>query len=90
MDRGTPKVDKPLRKRKRSIRNEAEKRAVGVMPGMGDPPRGGVGGNRAKEGGKRDLVKILFCKRKKEGIGGTTNRKDGSLKWKGEGKGDDE
>ena len=65
MNRGTPKVDKPLRKRKRSIRNEAEKRAVGVMPGMGDPPRGGVGGNRPKEGGKRDLVKILFCKRKR-------------------------
>ena len=65
MDRGTPKVDKPLRETEGPIRNEAEERAVGVMPGMGEPPRGGVGGERPKECGKRDLVQVLFCKRKR-------------------------
>ena len=65
MNRGTPKVDKPLRKRKRAIRKEMEKRAIGVMPDMRDPPRRGVRGNRGKEGGKGDLVKVFFCKRKR-------------------------
>ena len=65
MDRGTPKVDKPLRETKGPIRNEAEERAVGVMPGMGEPPSGEVGGERRKECGKRDLVQILFCKRER-------------------------
>ena len=65
MIRGIPKVDKPLRKRKRAIKKELEKRTVVVMPEMRDPPRRGVRGNRSKEGGKGDLVKAFFCKRKR-------------------------
>ena len=77
MIRGIPKVDKPLRKRKRAIKKEMEKRAVVVMPEMRAPPRRGVRGNRGKEGGKGDLIKAFFCKRK----GGRNRRNNKPGRW---------
>ena len=56
-----------MRKGKRAIKKELEKRTVVVMPEVRNPPRRGVGGNRGKEGGKGDLIKAFFSKRKRGG-----------------------
>ena len=63
MDRGTPEVYKPLRESEGSIRNEAEERAVGVMPDFREPPRGNVRGEGSKKCGERDLEQMLLCNR---------------------------
>ena len=54
-----------MRKGKRAIKKELEKRTVVVMPEVRNPPRRGVGGDRSKEGGKRELMEAIFSKRKR-------------------------
>ena len=63
MGRGTPNVNKPLGEPEGSIRNEAEERAVGVMPDFREPPRGNVRGEGSKKCRERDLEQMLLCNR---------------------------
>ena len=61
--KGFPKVNKPLRKGERTIKQELEKNTIVVMPDVRNPPRRGVEGDRGKEGGKRESTEAILSKR---------------------------
>ena len=62
-----PQVDEPLGEREGTVKNEWEKDAFLVMPDVGEPEGGRVGGKSGEEGGEGEGTEAVLGDRKRGG-----------------------